>query len=116
MPKAPPLPEELTASSATQPMSIKTLGLPVPEECIAQAITQPNRRVLECAARFEPSMPADWNRVGDLPIWTSQGRSVAQSWAQRGARWWLTQSLHQSKGDHDSEDSGSGSVSSEGPQ
>jgi len=116
LPLAPDLPKELTDQMPTKALAIAALNLPIPEDCTVEANVQVDRRVLDCPARFEPTMPVGWRRVGELPIWTSQGRSVAQSWAQRGDRWWLTQSLHQSKGDHESDASASGKVSSDAPQ
>lgn len=116
LPLAPDLPKELSDKIPVNPLAIAALDLPVPQGCTVQDSVPKDRRVLDCPERFEPTMPKGWRRVGELPIWTSQGRSFAQSWARRGDRWWLTQSLHQSKGDHDSGASASGKASSSAPQ
>ena len=116
LPAVPAPPPELAAVDAGPVAELKAVGLLVPAGCQIAVATRRDRRSLECAKHFEPTMPEGWKRVGDLPIWAKDGLAVTQSWHQKGERWILTQSLHQSKGDQPAGSSVFGSDSSKAPQ
>ena len=116
LPQAPVFPDELMDFDAGKPLSLVQVNLPVPEGCRLQPGVQVDRQVMDCALRVETNMPEQWKRAGDLPIWIFGDHSVTQTWSKSGDRWLLIRSIHQSKGDHASEDSSSGTESSSGPQ
>ena len=116
LPEVPAYPDELVTFDAGTPLAFAALNLALPEGCSLQPLVRVDRQVLDCVARVEPSMPKEWKRAGELPIWIFGDRSVAQSWAKHGDRWLLVRSVHQSKGDHASESSSAGKESSSGPQ
>ena len=116
LPAAPALPAELTEFDAGTPLSLDALELKVPPECQVVVATQPDRRVLECASQVAMTYPSPWQRVDGAPIWMSGSRSIAESWSKHQGRWRVTQSLHQSKGDHESLDSSSAKASASGPR
>ena len=116
LPEVPAYPDELVTFDAGSPLAFASLNVPLPEGCSLQPMVRVDRQVLDCVARVELSMPEQWQRAGDLPIWIFGDHSVAQTWSKSGDRWLLVRSIHQSKGDHASEDSSSGTESSSGPQ
>ena len=116
MPQVPVFPDEFVSFDAGKPLSLIEINLAVPEGCSVQPGVQVDRQVMDCALRVEPKMPEQWKRAGDLPIWIFGDHSVVHTWSKSGDRWLLIRSLHQSKGDHASEDLSSGTESSSGPQ
>ena len=116
LPAVPLPPPELAAVDAGQVAELKAIGLLVPPDCQIAVAMRRDRRSLDCAKHFEATMPDGWKRVGDLPIWVKDGLAVTQSWHQKGERWILTQSLHQSKGDQSEASSVFGTESSKAPQ
>ena len=97
-------------------LDFKGLALDVPPDCQVASGVRSDRRRLICGKHFDPHMPADWKRVGDLPIWLKGGLALAQTWHQDEGRWMLTQSLHQSKGDQPADASVLGSESLKSPR
>jgi hypothetical protein len=116
LPPVPPPPAELLEFDAGPSADLSALNLAVPEGCSLQTQSQSDRRALRCAARFDAAAPAGWSRVGELPIWRKDGMVLVQSWQKTAQAWVLTQSLHQSKGDHPLAGSPFGSASSKAPQ
>ena len=116
LPLAPSLPDELLRFDGGKPLVLSDLSLNVPDGCTLKPSKAVDRQVFDCLSRVELIMPKAWKRVGDLSIWTKNDRSIAHTWVKRGDRWSLIRSVHQSKGDHASEDVSSGMESSTTPQ